>query len=143
MAGYDNELSRIVEELNRAAPGTRTAERRTPHLVPVSASLDQLLSYATKNNASDVLLVTGSAVAMRVNGALTPATGPILSPDDISHLLLPLLDPAQFEELQRSRSVDFCFVREAIGRFRANLHYQRGTLAASVRLLPARIPTLE
>ncbi len=143
MAGYDNELSRIVEELNRAAPASRVPERRTPHLVPVSASLDQLLSYAAKNNASDVLLVSGSAVAMRVNGALTPAAGPILSPDDISQLVLPLLEAAQFEELQRSKSVDFCFVREPIGRFRANLHYQRGTLAASVRLLPARIPTLE
>jgi twitching motility protein PilT len=143
MAGYDNELSRIVEELNRAAPGTRTLERKSPQLVPVSASLDQLLSYAAKHNASDVLLVTGSAVAMRVNGALTPASGPILSSDDISHLILPLLDAGQFEELQRARSVDFCFVRESIGRFRANVHHQRGTLAASIRLLPARIPTLE
>jgi twitching motility protein PilT len=143
MAGYDNELSRIVEELNRATPGTRAHERRTPHLVPVSASLDQLLSYASKNNASDVLLVTGSAVAMRVNGALTPAAGPILSSEDISNLVLPLLDPAQFDELQRAKSVDFCFVRDTIGRFRANIHHQRGTLAASVRLLPARIPTLD
>jgi twitching motility protein PilT len=80
MAGYDNELSRIVEELNRAATGSRTHERRAPQLVPVSASLDQLLSYAAKNNASDVLLVTGSAVAMRVNGALTPAAGRYLEP---------------------------------------------------------------
>jgi twitching motility protein PilT len=143
MAGYDNELSRIVEELNRAAPGSRTHERRAPQLVPVSASLDQLLSYAAKNNASDVLLVTGSAVAMRVNGALTPAAGPVLSSEDISNLVLPLLEPAQYEELQRTKSVDFCFVRDAIGRFRANIHHQRGTLAASVRLLPARIPTLE
>jgi twitching motility protein PilT len=34
-------------------------------------------------------------------------------------------------------------VRDPIGRFRANIHYQRGTLAASIRLLPAKIPTLE
>src|SRR3954464_8021174 len=113
MAGYDNELSRIVEELNRAAPGShRVLERRTPHLVPVSASLDQLLSYASKNTASDLLLVTGSAVAMRVNGSLTPAAGPVLSSEDVSNLVLPLLEAAQFEELQRTKSVDFCFVRE-------------------------------
>jgi twitching motility protein PilT len=54
-----------------------------------------------------------------------------------------LLDARQYEELQRNKSVDFCFVREPIGRFRANIHYQRGTLAASIRLLPAKIPTLE
>jgi twitching motility protein PilT len=58
-------------------------------------------------------------------------------------MVLPLLDEAHYEELQRSRTVDFCFVRESIGRFRANIHNQRGTMAASVRLLPARIPSLE
>jgi twitching motility protein PilT len=58
-------------------------------------------------------------------------------------LVLPLLDERQYEELQRNRTVDFCFVRESIGRFRANIHNQRGTLAASIRLLPARIPSLE
>jgi len=34
-------------------------------------------------------------------------------------------------------------VREGLGRFRVNIHYQRGTLAASIRLLPSRIPSLE
>lgn len=31
----------------------------------------------------------------------------------------------------------------SVGRFRVNLHYQRGTLACSLRLLPAQVPTLE
>jgi twitching motility protein PilT len=39
--------------------------------------------------------------------------------------------------------VDLSFVRENLGRFRINIHHQRGTLAASIRLLPARIPSLE
>ena len=72
-----------------------------------------------------------------------PASGPPLSPDELRNLLLPLLEPARHEELQKNKAVDFCFVRDAIGRFRANIHYQRGTLAASIRLLPARIPTLD
>ncbi len=58
-------------------------------------------------------------------------------------MLLPLLTPAQTQELARNRSVDLCFQREGVGRFRANLHYQRGTLAGSLRLLPEKIPTLE
>jgi twitching motility protein PilT len=39
--------------------------------------------------------------------------------------------------------VDLCFSREGIGRFRANVHFQRGTIAGSVRLLPDKMPTLE
>ena len=58
-------------------------------------------------------------------------------------LILPLLGPGQYEELRRAKSLDLGFVRESLGRFRANLHYQRGTLAACIRLLPSRIPTLE
>jgi Tfp pilus assembly pilus retraction ATPase PilT len=69
--------------------------------------------------------------------------GPALGPDDTRNLLLPLLTPKQYQELQRNKSIDFCFSRESIGRFRANVHHQRGTLAGSVRLLPPRIPTLE
>ena len=147
MGGYDQELSRIVEELNRAAPGARPPdrlpERPASHAIQSDGSLDQLLSFATRQNASDLLLIAGTPIALRVNGALAPAAGPPLAPDDIRNLIVPLLDTRQYDELQKKKSIDFCFVRDPIGRFRANIHHQRGTLAASIRLLPARIPTLE
>jgi twitching motility protein PilT len=66
-----------------------------------------------------------------------------LSAEELRSLLLPLLTAHQSDELETNKSLDFCFVRGPIGRFRANFHYQRGTLAASIRLLPAQIPTLE
>jgi twitching motility protein PilT len=72
-----------------------------------------------------------------------PANQPALEPEDVGSHVLPLLEPAQMEELQKRKSVDLGFVREGIGRFRINIHHQRGTLAASIRLLPSRIPTLE
>ncbi len=84
-----------------------------------------------------------SPVTLRVNGDLAPAPGSVLSSEDTRNLLLPLLSQNQHQELQRNKSVDLCFTREGIGRFRANLHYQRGTLAAALRLLPDKIPTLE
>ena len=134
MVAYESELSRLVEELNRSAPSARASEKN---------SLDQLLAVAVQRNASDVILVAGAAIALRVNGALTSAAGKPLSPEELRGMLLPLLTAEQTEELQRNRSLDFCFVRESIGRFRSNFHYQRGTLAASIRLLPAQIPSLE
>jgi len=36
-----------------------------------------------------------------------------------------------------------CLTRDGLGRFRCNIHYQRGTVAGSIRLLPEKIPTLE
>ena len=144
MAGYDHELSRIVEELNRAVPASRPAEQPPPARLPQSdGSIDRLLAFAGRQNASDVLLIAGSPVALRVNGALAPSVGPPLTPDDVRNLVLPLVDARQYDELQKKKSVDFCFARDSMGRFRANIHHQRGTLAASIRLLPARIPSIE
>src|SRR5579872_3412083 len=147
MPEYDDELARIVAELNRATPGGAmlegSPERAGPRLVRDTGSLDPLLAAAVRQNASDLLLVAGYGVTLRVNGSLAPPGGDPLSGEDVRALVTPLLDSRQYEELQQNKSVDFCFVRDPIGRFRANLHFQRGTLAASIRLLPARIPTLE
>jgi len=143
VSAYDTELSRIVEELNRAAPGSRPPDKPAPRAIQADGSLDQLLSFAARQNASDLLLIAGTPIVLRVNGALGPAAGPALAPDDVRNLVLPLLDARQYDDLQKKKSVDFCFVREPVGRFRANIHHQRGSLAASIRLLPARIPSLE
>jgi twitching motility protein PilT len=151
VGSYDKDLSEIVAELNRAAPGggrpaARVAASQVTGPAPSPenlASLDSLLSYAIRRGASDILLIGGSPVTLRVGGALSAAAGPALGSEDPRHLLLPLLTPAQSQELQRNKSADLCFSREGIGRFRANIHYQRGTLAGSLRLLPEKVPTLE
>jgi twitching motility protein PilT len=140
MSEYDNELSKIVAELNRAAPSQKYAAARTGQS---TASLDQLLHAAAARGASDVLLIAGAPAMLRVTGNLTPLAGAVLEADDVRGLVLPLLEPAQLDELQKRKSVDLSFVRDNLGRFRVNIHHQRGTLAASIRLLPSRIPSLE
>jgi twitching motility protein PilT len=140
VAVYDDELAQIVADLNRVAPGSRPAQ---PPSGQGTATLDQLLVLAARQGASDVLLISGVPVSLRVNGALTPAAGPALTPEDTRSLLLPLLTPKQYQDLQQNKSVDLCFTRDGIGRFRANVHHQRGTLAGSIRLLPDKIPTIE
>lgn len=138
MAAYDRDLQRIVEELNRGAAGSKLQETSRG-----AASLDGLLALAAKRSASDVLIVAGAPVVFRINGELSAESGPVLSGDDARKLIEPMLDPAGHEQLRRSKASDFSFAREGIGRFRVNVHYQRGTLAAAIRVLPARVPTLE
>ena len=146
---YPDELAQIVAELNRAAPGSReTPPENVPKPRAVAAapgsssSLDQLLALAVRRGASDLLLIAGAPVTLRITGALT-AAGPPLGAEEARNLLLPLLSQAQGHDLQRAKSVDLCFSREGVGRFRANIHHQRGTIAGSIRLLPEKVPTLE
>jgi twitching motility protein PilT len=140
MSEYNDELSQIVAQLNRAAPSQKQAPARG---LQSTASLDQLLHAAAGRGASDVLLIAGAPVMLRVTGALVALAPAVLDADDVRGLVLPLLEHAQLEELQKRKSVDLSFARENLGRFRVNIHYQRGTLAASIRLLPSRIPSLE
>jgi twitching motility protein PilT len=137
---YDSELSKLVAELNRAAPSQKTPGAKTSES---TASLDRVLQTAASRGASDVLLIAGPPAMLRINGALAPAGGPQLDAEDVRSLVLPLLEPWQLEELQKKKSIDLGIVRDNLGRFRVNIHYQRGTLAASIRLLPSRIPSLE
>lgn len=134
MAEYDSELTRLVEQINRSAKEPKADE---------GTLLDRFLMVAVRRQASDLLLVAGSAPILRVNGTLNTDVGQILSAAELRSILLPILTMAQAEELQTHKSIDFCFVRKTIGRFRANYHYQRGTLAAAIRLLPEQIPSLE
>lgn len=145
MPYYEKELAEIVAELNKAAAPVPRDEREVGQVESVGnlESLDELLKYASRQTASDLLLIAGAPVTLRIGGELSRPSGALLEADDTRSLLLPLLTPAQTQDLQRNRSVDLCFHREGIGRFRANIHYQRGTIAGSLRLLPERIPTLE
>ena len=65
MVDHSSELSRLVDELNRSTTGTKTATKSGEQ-----TSLDQVLTLAGQRHASDVILVAGSPIALRVNGAL-------------------------------------------------------------------------
>src|SRR5579885_2195441 len=119
MQSYEDELAQIVADLNRAAQAPKPE---------IQASLDQLLIQAAKRGASDVVLIAGAPAAFRVNGLLAPSSGPSLTAEETRNFLLPLLSAPQQKELQTNRYTDLCFTRPAIGRFRANVHYQRGTV---------------
>src|SRR5580704_15779467 len=105
MGESESELSKLVDQLNRSATSAKFSEKK---------SLDPVFALAFQRNASDIILVAGSPVTLRVNGALTPNGEPPLSAEDIRSMLLPWLTPDRLSELQQSKSLDFCFVRPTI-----------------------------
>ena len=123
MPGYENQLTEIVAQLNRAVPGGREPRTDGP---PDPSSLDAVLAHAVRLGASDVLLIADVPVTLRVGGVLSHSTGPPLTAETARNLLRgALMSQTQHQELQRRKSVDFSFSRAGIGRFRApNIHYQ-------------------
>ena len=58
------------------------------------------------------------------------------------NLLLPLLSPSQYDHCGEANPwIYVC--RDGIGRYRGNIHHQRGTLAGLLQLTRGEIPTLE
>jgi len=129
MPGFDNELERIVGELNRVAlggaPESTVTSRRSP-LAPLSNNCSDLPPIAAPPTRS----VAEFPVIFHINGSIAPGRPTPLSPDDVQNLLAPMFTPEQRRDLQQKRSLDFSFVRPNGKRCRANIHYQRGTMAA-------------
>jgi twitching motility protein PilT len=140
---YEDELNELVGQLNQQASsreGSRDGFREAQRIE--ESQLATILSAAIQSNASDILLVPGVGVAQRINGKIRVGGGPALSEDDIRSLVLPLLNAREYGRLQKERSVDLAFQSSTGRRFRANVHYQQGKLAAAVRVLPRDVPRL-
>jgi len=79
---------------------------------------------------------------MRVEGSLVVIGDRPLTGDDIESAVLPGLAPHAREEYKQNHIADSSYRVEGLGRFRINLHHERGRAAATVRALPTKIPTL-
>ena len=107
-------------------------------------SIDALLERMVARSASDLHVTVGTPPAMRVNGALERYQDvPDLSPEDTHQMLYRILSTEQQKVLEINRQIDFAHSIPGLARFRVNVFFQRGTLGAAFRLIPADIKTLE
>ncbi len=106
--------------------------------------LRDLLVITAKQNASDLHIAVGRRPTIRVDGVLVPIQKePITTPEMAEGLVFELLSGEQRERLLRERQLDFAYSFEDKARFRVNVYFQRGYLAASLRLIPARIRSID
>jgi twitching motility protein PilT len=104
--------------------------------------LERWLRALSSRGAADLFLVAGFAPAIRVNGVVTPLAEPPLEGDQIEAAVLPALHAQALDRYRTAGSADVSLRRPELGRFRVNLHRERGRAAATIRLLPASPPLL-
>ncbi len=129
----------MTAEANPARVQMIHPETREHESVELNSWLEQLLS----RNGSDLLLVPHAPASVRVEGSLVTIGDRPLSGDEIEGAVLPALAPHAREEYEHSHIADSSYRIEGVGRFRINLHRERGLAAATVRALPSKIPTLD
>jgi twitching motility protein PilT len=106
-------------------------------------SLDDLLEQMTARGASDLHLKPTRPPLVRVTGRLFAIDDEVLKPEDIRGMLDQVLKPHQRARLDERLAVDFGYGVHGLARFRANVYYQRGTLAAAFRRIPFEIRGVE
>ena len=106
-------------------------------------SLNDLLVYMSKQQASDLHLKPMRPPLVRVQGKLIAVKTEPLKPADLERMLLPLLNRVQKEKFDATQSVDFGYGVPGVARFRANIYMQRGTCGAVFRRIPIQVQSID
>jgi len=128
-----NNLDAIVSQLNAGAPRALKGDQQL-------LRLERWLEQVVERNASDLLLVAGAPPALRTDGVITPLLEGPLDSDEIADSITPALAPHARRAYRQTGIADSSYRIPDVGRFRINLHHERGHAAAAIRRLPATVP---
>jgi len=107
-------------------------------------TIQQLLEITIQAKASDLHLLVNSPPMIRVDGRLAPVgQQPNLTPENTKELIFSILTPHQKDLFMTNKEIDFSFNLEQRGRFRVNVYFERGRMAAALRLIPLKIRSIE
>ncbi len=98
-------------------------------------SIDELLSVAVANGASDLHLRAGSPPTLRVDGDLRSFAGRALSEPEVELYLQALLPDRLEVEFKQGHEADFAYGLSDGSRFRVNAYRQRGLVSLAIRAL--------
>ncbi|MFP5379152.1 MAG: type IV pili twitching motility protein PilT, partial [Vicinamibacteria bacterium] len=130
-----DDIDALIDELHAS---TGAAAARPGNALGIEA----LLATVVERRGSDLLLVAGSPPAARIDGLVVRLAGDLLDGTDIEEAVLPLLPPHARQQYLHSGTADASLRVAGLGRFRVNLHRERGRAAAAIRALPGQVPRL-
>jgi twitching motility protein PilT len=133
----DDDLDALVSKLNAGAPGERPR-------IDDSTRLHAWLEEMVARSAADLLLVAGAPPSLRIGGSVVPIDSPAtpLAGDEIADLVSPALPAHARRAFRETGIADGSCRSNVLGRFRINLHHERGRPAAAIRRLPSIVPRL-
>jgi twitching motility protein PilT len=110
----------------------------------MSFTLHDLLKRMIEMEGTDLHITTGQHPIVRIHGSLVPLSDfPKLTPVDTKRLCYSVLTDSQKKRLEENLELDFSFGVKDVGRFRANVYFQRGSTAGAFRLIPFEIRSFE
>jgi twitching motility protein PilT len=146
---YDSDKGTTQTRLEPKAPESELGDMAPDALPPLPldpngrATLDDLLRYVVEIKASDLHAKPGVPPTIRTSGLLQPLEHPVLSAEDTQEMAFSMMFEKEQGELQEYGEVDFAYSVAGLGRFRVNIHKQRGSLGIAARRILPGAPNLD
>ena len=105
--------------------------------------LVDILVEVLERGASDLHLTVGSPPIIRLSGRLVGLDYPRLTSNDTRDLIYSILSQDQRQKIENEWEIDFSYSVPGRARFRVNAYFQRNSLGAAFRLIPAQIKTVD
>ena len=110
----------------------------------MNLDFSEILLEVVRQKASDLHITSGAPPMLRVRGSLVPIEGmPKLTPTDTREIVYAILNSSQRQRLETDWQIDFAYSIPGHARFRVNAYFQRGTIGAAFRLIPAETVPIE
>lgn len=107
-------------------------------------TLERVLNEVVSHDASDLHISVGLKPIIRIDGELhSVADTPILTAETAQALVYEMISDDQRKKFEQTKELDFSLAFENKARFRVNVFYQHGTVAAALRLIPTKIRTYQ
>ncbi|MEG1293032.1 MAG: PilT/PilU family type 4a pilus ATPase [Clostridium sp.] len=104
------------------------------------------LKDAVEKNASDIFMIPGMPLALKINGQIQTINDTKLFPDSIDSLITEIYELSNQRDMKKVRihgDDDFSFSVKGLSRFRASIMKQRSSLAAVIRVVRFELPDPE
>ncbi len=106
--------------------------------------LNNLLSLAVRQGASDLHISVGHSPILRVGGKLIPIPNrKKITAQDAENFAFGLMSAEQKEKFLKEKEMDFSYFLENKARFRVNIFFQSNFISCALRLIPKNIRTVE
>ena len=103
--------------------------------------IQDILNDAVSKKASDIFFICGAKLGYRISGKIVTQDSDIFTPTAIDGIVSEIFSLAGFSDLSSpDGEMDFSFSLAGVGRFRANVYRQRGSLAVVLRYVLFDLP---
>jgi len=102
-----------------------------------------LLKKMVTKNGSDLFITAGFPPAIKVDGEIHAVSEESLNPDQSAIIVRAIMNDKQAREFDATKECNFAIGPQGIGRFRVSAYIQQGAVAAVLRQIVTKIPTVD